>query len=216
MASPEKRAQCVAWFIETKSDIQTQRNYLTMYGEISPSRSSIHERYHKFMTMENVNHKKGYGSPSTRVECVERVHETFSRSPTKSIPRASQELNMARATIHRLLHKRLRLSSYKVPMLHALKPNDYSKRFQFAVVIRNRVEKDHYFLNRIIFTDKSTFHVSRMVNKHNVRILGSEKPNVVQEVERSRENVNLWCGLLHDRVISPFFFLEITVTADIY
>ncbi|GBN39591.1 hypothetical protein AVEN_138663-1 [Araneus ventricosus] len=33
MASPEKKAQCVAWFIETKSDIQRQRNYLTKYVE---------------------------------------------------------------------------------------------------------------------------------------------------------------------------------------
>ena len=29
MATPEKKTQSVSWFIETKSDVQTQRKYRT-------------------------------------------------------------------------------------------------------------------------------------------------------------------------------------------
>ena len=32
MTTPEEKAQCVSWFIETKSDIQTQRNYRSSGG----------------------------------------------------------------------------------------------------------------------------------------------------------------------------------------
>ena len=30
MITPQEKAQCVSWFIETKSDVQTQRNYRSM------------------------------------------------------------------------------------------------------------------------------------------------------------------------------------------
>ena len=41
-ATPQMKAQCVSWFIETKSDVQTQQKYRTKYGRDSPSRPSIH------------------------------------------------------------------------------------------------------------------------------------------------------------------------------
>ena len=30
MTTPQEKAQCVSWFMETKSDVQTQRNYRSM------------------------------------------------------------------------------------------------------------------------------------------------------------------------------------------
>ena len=41
MITPQEKAQCVAWFIETKSDIQTQRNYTTKYAKQTPASQSI-------------------------------------------------------------------------------------------------------------------------------------------------------------------------------
>ena len=32
MTTPQEKAQCVSWFIETKSDVQTQRNYRSKHG----------------------------------------------------------------------------------------------------------------------------------------------------------------------------------------
>ena len=46
MVTPQKKAQCVSWFIETKSDVQTQRRHKTKNGKDPPSRSSIH-RWHR-------------------------------------------------------------------------------------------------------------------------------------------------------------------------
>ncbi|GFW83207.1 DUF4817 domain-containing protein [Trichonephila clavipes] len=111
------------------------------------------------------------------------------------------ELQMPRSTIHDVLHKRSRLTAYKVLILHAIKPDDYAKRYGFAVDILHRLDADEHFLNRVLFSDESTFHVSGMVNKHNVRFWGSEQPYVVRELQRSSEKVNLWCGLLYDRII---------------
>ena len=50
MATPQEKAQCVSWFIETKSDLQThcQRNFRTKYGRDPPSRPSIRAWQKKF------------------------------------------------------------------------------------------------------------------------------------------------------------------------
>src|SRR5207253_7428627 len=43
MATPQQKAQCVAWFIETKSDTQTQRNFRTKYGVDPPHQGRLLE-----------------------------------------------------------------------------------------------------------------------------------------------------------------------------
>ena len=41
MATLQEKAQCVSWFIETKSDVQTQRKYRTNYGRDPPPGPSV-------------------------------------------------------------------------------------------------------------------------------------------------------------------------------
>ena len=49
LTTAQEKAQCVSWFIETKSDVQTQRNYRSKYGRDPPSRPSIRLWHKKFM-----------------------------------------------------------------------------------------------------------------------------------------------------------------------
>ena len=41
MTTPQEKAQCVSWLIKTKSDIQTQRNFIAKYAKRAPVRQSI-------------------------------------------------------------------------------------------------------------------------------------------------------------------------------
>ena len=66
------------------------------------------------------------------------------------------------------------------------------------------------------FSDEATFHVYGKVNKHNIRIWGSQNPSEVLERERDSPKINVWCGLMHDQIIGPFIFAESTITANIY
>ncbi|GBM23516.1 hypothetical protein AVEN_153089-1 [Araneus ventricosus] len=106
--------------------------------------------------------------------------------------------------------------AYKMQIAQKLQPNDGPQRVAFAVEIVYRIENEHDFLNRIIFSDEATFCVRNKVNKHNCRIWGSENPHVLQGVERNSSNINVWCALSHDTVIGPFFFAETSVMANIY
>ena len=52
--------------------------------------------------------------PRTSAENIESVRQAFSHSPMKSIRTAARELALPLTTVHKVLHKRLRLFAYKV------------------------------------------------------------------------------------------------------
>ena len=56
MATPQEKAQCVSWFIETKSDVQAQQKYRTKYGRYPPSSPSIHRWHKKFIDRVSVGY----------------------------------------------------------------------------------------------------------------------------------------------------------------
>ena len=105
MTTPQEKAQCVSWFIETKSDVQTQRNYRSKYGRDPPSRPSIHLWHKKFMETGTVFDTRRSGRPRTSEENIERVRQAFQRSPMKSIHTVARQLEPPRSTVHKVLHK---------------------------------------------------------------------------------------------------------------
>ena len=173
MTTLQEKAQCISWFIETKSDVQTQRNYRSKYGRDPPSRPSIRLWHKKFMEAGTVFDTRRSGRPRTSEENIERVRQAFQCSPMKSIRTAARQLELPRSTVHKVVHKNLRFYAYKIQMLQALQPNDVPRRKEFAVKILQRISEDEAFLKRVCFSDEATFHVSGKLNKHNVRIWGS-------------------------------------------
>ena len=81
----QEKAQCVSWFIEMKSDIQTQRNYATKCAKRVLARQSICNWHKQFMEMETLPHKPSSGRPRTSEEGIECNGQSFSHSQTKSI-----------------------------------------------------------------------------------------------------------------------------------
>ena len=118
--------------------------------------------------------RKRSGRPSIDVETVDALRVAFHRCPRKSIRVASNEVSNPRSTIHKVLHKRLRLHAYKLQIVQALKQDDYPRRTAFTEEVLQRIDDDNDYLNSVVFSDEATFHVSGKVNKHNIRIWGSE------------------------------------------
>ena len=114
MTTLQEKAQCVSWFIETKSDVQTQQNYRSEYGRNPPSRPSIRLCHKKFMETGTVFDTRRSGQPRTSEKNIERVRQVFQCSPMKFIHTAVRQLELPRSTVHKVLHKNLRLYAYKV------------------------------------------------------------------------------------------------------
>ena len=166
MTTAQEKAQYVSWFIGTKSDVQTQRNNRSKYGRDPPSRPSVRLWRKKFIKTGTVFDARRSGRPITSEENIERVRQAFQRSPMKSIRTVARQLDLPRATVHKVLHKNLRLFFYKVQMLHALQPNDMPRRKDFSVNMLQRIFEDEAFLKRVCFSNEATFHVSGKLNKH--------------------------------------------------
>ena len=49
MTTPQEKAQCVSWFIKTKSGIQAQRNFIAKYAKRAPARQSIRNWHKQFV-----------------------------------------------------------------------------------------------------------------------------------------------------------------------
>ena len=195
MLTIQQKAQCVLWYNELKSRTAVQRKFRNEVGQDPPHTNSIKRWFKNFMETGSILDRKRSGRPSIDEETVDAVRVAFHRSPRKSIRVASNELAIPRSTVHKVLHKRLRLHAYKLQIVQALKPDDRPRRAAFAEEILQRIDDDNGHLNSVCFSDEATFHVSRKVNKHNIRIWGSQNPCEV--LERESPKINVWCGLMH-------------------
>jgi hypothetical protein len=75
----------------------------------------------------------------------------------------------------------------------------------------HRIQDDERFLDSIIFSDESMFHVS------NCWIWGSENPGVFLEYVCARQprGEHVLCPQQR-KVYGPFFFMETTITSIVY
>ena len=91
----------------------------------------------------------------------------------------SQELNISRTSLRKILHKDLGMKAYKFKIIQELKPHDHPMHFRFAPWTEDRLVENEHFYRKIIFLDKAHFHIEGYVNKQNCRIWGSKNPNII-------------------------------------
>lgn len=217
MLNVQQKAQCVIWYAESKSPVSVQRLFQRTYpGQTVPDYKAIIRWFNQFKETGTVEKKSRPGRPPTSEENIERIRQSCLRSPKKSIARRSVELQIPKTTIQNVLHKRLRLHAYKIQIRQQIKPTDRPMRAEFASFMLNGIDDNPNFLQRVLFTDEATFHINGSVNRYNCRIWGSQQPNEIQEYVRDSPKLNVWCGLFHDQVIGPFFFVEKTITGLVY
>ena len=95
-----------------------------------------------------------------------------------------------------------------------MSPQDHNLRRQYCINFQARLEEDG-FVDEMIFSDEATFHVSGNVNRHTVKIWGSEHPRPRMEHVRDSPKVNVFCAVSCTKVYGPFF-VEQTVTGPVY
>ena len=86
-----------------------------------------------------------------------------------------------------------------------MKAEDGPARKRFTHTMLQNVGQDDRCLQKICFSDEATFQVIRTVNRHNEKIWGTSYPRESVAKERNAPKVNVWCGLLRDRIIGPLF-----------
>jgi len=70
--------------------------------------------------------------PVRSTENIAVVAQSVLEQPSTSIRHRSQNLNISRTSLRRILNKDLGMKPYKVQLVQELKPHDHPMRFQFV------------------------------------------------------------------------------------
>ena len=97
-----------------------------------------------------------------------------------------------------------------------LKPDDKLARLNFCLSLQEKMAQNDDITSRLIFSDKACFHIGGKVNRHNIRIWGTQNPHEIIECARDSPKVNVFCAISHRKVYGPFFFAENTVNGAAY
>jgi hypothetical protein len=146
----------------------------TKVREEPSSQPSIHAWYKPFFTDGCVCKGKSTVRPFTSAELIETIRQSFVRSPHKSVRRAGKELKVPKTTVWQVLRNHLHLRPYRLQILQQLKPTDKVKRYDFCCKFLGNPANDDTIMNKLIFSHEATFHLYGRVNRHNLRIWGSE------------------------------------------
>jgi hypothetical protein len=105
------------------------------------------------------------------------------------------------------------MKGYWLQPLQVLNPQNHNLCFQFCVDFQQRLEEDR-FSQKLIFSDEVTFHVYGKVNRHNVRIWGTENSHATVEHICDSPKVNVFFAVSSCKVYGSFFFAEPTVITE--
>jgi hypothetical protein len=139
-----------------------------------------------------------------RVSVDERILAAVEIDPSTSIRRLALQYNVSRQRISRILHGE-NMHPYHHTPVQELLPNDFVIRLEFCKWLLERSLKDNHFINRILWTDESQFTRDGITNFHNLHTWASSNPHSRRQRSFQRRFcVNMWAGVIGNRLIGPF------------
>lgn len=193
-------------------DYRSEREVTRIFNERHPNRPAIsNSTVHKINQVFNRT-----GAVTTyilknnivrrRNENNQTILDYFRNNPNSSLRDASLDLNLPRENVRRCLMKN-KLRPFKPKFLHTMELGDQEKRLEFCLWAQGEYLNDRQFLKKILFSDEASFTTNGVVSSQNMRYWATENPNWVINCKRQySEKVNVWCGILNERIIGPFFF----------
>lgn len=153
------------------------------------------------------------GRPSIPYE--EQVLAAVAEDPSVSVRGLGASIGVPKSIAHRILQEN-ELHPYHVQRVQSLSPRDYPARIVFCETMLQRHREDPHFLDKVLWTDESTFKKDGYLNLHNVHEWHVENPHLMRE-DRSqyRFKINMWTGILNGRIIGPFELPD-TLTSEAY
>ena len=172
----EQRAFAIeCYFRSGESVVRVQRDFCKHFAipprKRIPARGTILNWVKNFRQTADASNRKPTGRPRSvrTAENIERVRVSLQTSPSRSIEKRSQALNMPRESVRRILHNDLQYHPYKMCVTQQLLAGDYVKRKRFAEEMLDKIKSGEIDPLKILMTDEAHFHLTGAVNKQNCR-----------------------------------------------
>lgn len=188
-----------------KNRLQAVRRYSARFPDREVPDSKIFQRIEK-----NLRNYGSFTKPKTQKRKFSEDKEldvllAVQENSRTSIREIAHNIGISKTTVHGILRKH-KLKPYIARKVHALEQNDPGRRIQFCCFYLNALEQDPNFYRRIIWSDECTFSNNGIFNRNIHRQWSADNPRfVIENNFQRRFNVNVWCGILGDQLIGPFF-----------
>lgn len=198
------------------------REAARIYAERFPNRivpdprtfTAIHRRLRETGSLMPIQREGGREimAPERQQEILDYITE----HPDASCRGVATALGIAsHVSVWRVL-RRHRLHAFHYQRVQGLTPADHHPRVQFSRWMLNHVREVREFSSYILYTDEAQFTREGVFNQHNLHQWREENPHAVREHGfQHRYSVNVWAGILGDRIIGPHIFPG-TLTGNMY
>jgi hypothetical protein len=105
------------------------------------------------------------------------AHETVMCKEPKKIYHRSLEFGAPKTTVQNVLHKCLRLRLPKIQLGYEIKASGHPKLVAFADFMCSEIDDNEGYLQQVMFTVKTVFHITGCISHYNCRIWGAQQPN---------------------------------------
>jgi len=132
----------------------------------------------------------------------ENILEMVQRSPRLYARRMASCVRVSRMQVWRTLHEE-DFYPYHDQTVQHLEPSDHAQRMDFCHWIKAHPE----LLGVILFTDEASFTRDGVNNSRNLHTWSHDNPHETRVTNFQRRfSVNVWCGVIGNRLIGPFVF----------
>lgn len=193
------------------------RVYKQKYPERrAPQVSAFKRVLDRFLTKKVVHYQKNTRQqPILNEDNQLQVMAAVVEDPHRSVRDISRLLNISKTSVSRIIIKH-KFHPYHVELHQALYEHDFEQRIRFCEWASEKINIDFNFFNNVMFSDESTFHRNGHINRHNLHFYADENPHLIRQVDaQHRWSINVWAGIVGERVIGPYFFNR-TLTIEIY
>ena len=99
------------------------------------------------------------------------------------------------------------MKPYRLQLFQAWSLQDRNLVTRFCVNFQEKLQENG-FAEKVFFLMRPTFHVSGKVNRHNVRVWGTQNAHGYVEHGRDFPKVTVFCAVSASKVYGPFFLLS--------
>lgn len=178
------------------------------YPNTPITQSTVSKIEKKFRETGHVKHVANAGRPKMNDNVKLDVLLSVAENHQINSRQIAADKDISKTSVLRLLKKE-KYHPYKIHNVQEINEDDPDRRMQFCEVMQDLCNQNPRFIRQILFSDEATFCLNGKVNRQNCRYWSTANPHWMTEAHTQYpQKVNVWAGIVEDRIIGPFFFDE--------
>lgn len=214
----EEKVQIVKWVYTGNSHRETCRRFATTYpNRPRPAHTTVGRIISRFENTGTVCSRfiaPDIINPAVHDREID-IMAAVRANPNISVRQLSAENGLSKSYVHKILKKH-KFKSYKYQPHQELREGDSENRSAFCQIMMDKSNNEPDFLERVCFTDECTFTLNNQPHSQNFRYWSTDNPHLIVKTHTQYpQKVNVWCGILNNVVIGPYF-INGTLTGETY